>query len=112
MWLRRALSKPRLRSPKKLETLPPSPVSLPRSLALKAGSFDLEDPIVEDVHAGDLIAKDPLADGLHAMNAQGMESGEVLPRGEMSCWSASSESLAIHRRRGWSTLKYLFKRSR
>lgn len=86
------------------------------SLALKADSFDFKDP-VKDAHDGNLIAKDPFAkdpfvDGLHSMNAQGMESGEVLPRGEMSCWSASSESLAVRRRRGWSTLRLLFKRSR
>ena len=104
MWLRRALSKPRLRNSKKSETLP-LPVSLPHALARKANSLDSE--LVPE----DPFAKDPLIEGLHTMNTQGMESGEVLPRGEMSCWSASSESLVMQRRLGWSSLKQLFKRS-
>ncbi|GJE90939.1 hypothetical protein PsYK624_070860 [Phanerochaete sordida] len=118
-WLRRALSKPLLRIPKKADTPPPSPVSIPDSLAFKA-SVKLSGKLSGDSFAPDLVAQDPFAkapldSGLHMMSAQCMESGEVLPLGErggVSCWSASSESLVAHRRVGWSSLKQLFKRTR
>lgn len=116
-WLRRALSKPLLRTTKKADTPPPSPVSAPDGLSLQAYPLVLGEKTSSDTCAHDLVAEDPFAKeplslGLQDMNAQAMESGEVLPRGEVSCWSASSESLVMHRRVGWSSLKQLFKRTR